>query len=308
MARREVAWRVFAGEFNDADLSYQEEGDRSPNYVVTPLGARANRVFLVGVLTSTENVGTTEDFWRGQVTDPTGVFHVYAGQYDPEAAAKLSELTPPTVVAVVGKARTYSPEEGTTYTSVRPEVIKEVDVSERNRWVLEAAKHTRKRLEAMNQAMEMEEATVDALVRAGFDEAHAEGVVRALEHYGPPAMERYVALVEDALETLLPGSTELRTDFAPAKEWEQEDEAATEDSPGGADGTEADSVGSEVDQADQVLELVEELETDEGAPWEEIVSSAAEQDITEEQVEEALNDLMDRGLVYEPVLGRLKTT
>jgi RPA family protein len=80
--RREVAYRIFAAEFDDADYSYSEsDEDRAPNYVITPTGARANRLFVVGVLTEVETV--SEDVLRARVVDPTGAFVLYAGQYQP---------------------------------------------------------------------------------------------------------------------------------------------------------------------------------------------------------------------------------
>src|SRR5439155_1729906 len=92
---REVAWRLFASEYNDANLEAEGTGERPPSYVVTPLGAKVNRVFVVGVITDVENVGTDgQPMWRARVSDPTGTFHVYAGQYQPEAASALSKLQP----------------------------------------------------------------------------------------------------------------------------------------------------------------------------------------------------------------------
>lgn len=45
------------------------------------------------------------------------------------------------------------------------------------------------------------------------------------------------------------------------------------------------------------------------APWEDVVEHAAKKhQMTEEQVEDALNELMERGRIFEPVLGRLKPT
>ncbi|TLZ92311.1 MAG: hypothetical protein E6J98_05860, partial [Methanobacteriota archaeon] len=106
---REVAWRLFASEYNDANLETEGTGERPPSYVVTPLGAKVNRVFVVGVITDVENVGTDgQPMWRARVSDPTGTFHVYAGQYQPEAASALSKLKPPVFGAIVGKSRIYS--------------------------------------------------------------------------------------------------------------------------------------------------------------------------------------------------------
>jgi len=125
---REVAWRLFASEYNDANLEMDGGGDRAPSYIVTPLGAKVNRVFVVGVITDVENVGTDiQPMWRARVSDPTGTFRIYAGQYQPEAAATLSKLKPPVFGAIVGKSRVYSPEAGSVFTSIRPERIKAVD-------------------------------------------------------------------------------------------------------------------------------------------------------------------------------------
>ena len=61
MARmREVAWRVFADEFNSSSVEMRDEGEYAPAYVLTPLGALVNRVYAVGVLTEVENIGTEE--------------------------------------------------------------------------------------------------------------------------------------------------------------------------------------------------------------------------------------------------------
>ena len=78
--RREVAYRLFAAEFDDASLSYSEsDEERAPNFVVTPTGLRVNRLFAVGVLTEVETIN--EDTLRGRIVDPTGAFVTYAGQY-----------------------------------------------------------------------------------------------------------------------------------------------------------------------------------------------------------------------------------
>ncbi|TLZ71257.1 MAG: hypothetical protein E6K14_07945, partial [Methanobacteriota archaeon] len=157
---REVAWRLFASEYNDANLEVEGGGDRAPSYVVTPLGAKVNRIFVVGVITDVENVGSDmQPMWRARVSDPTGTFNVYAGQYQPEAAASLAKLKPPVFGAIVGKSRVYSPESGAVYTSIRPETIKEVDESVRDYWILEACRSLRKRLDAMGDAVKMDPLT-----------------------------------------------------------------------------------------------------------------------------------------------------
>ncbi|MFC7076247.1 hypothetical protein [Haloarcula halophila] len=184
---REVAHRLFAAEFDDADFSYSEsDEERAPNYVVTPTGARVNRLFVVGVLTEIEQVN--EEVLRARIVDPTGAFVVYAGQYQPDELAFLEGATPPLFVAITGKARTFEPEDGDrVFTSVRPESISEVDADTRDRWVVQAAEQTLDRIGRMAGAKETGLAGDDlrqALLDRDVAEADAAGIALALDHYG----------------------------------------------------------------------------------------------------------------------------
>jgi RPA family protein len=185
--RREVAYRLFAAEFEDADFSYSEsDEERAPNYVVTPTGARVNRLFLVGVLTEVEEAG--EDILRARIVDPTGAFVVYAGQYQPEAQAFFDRAEPPAFVAVTGKARTFQPEDSdVTYISVRPENVNEVDAETRDRWSVGTARQTLSRVATMAGALDREERGEDLrrlLESQGVDIGFAAGIPLAIDHYG----------------------------------------------------------------------------------------------------------------------------
>jgi RPA family protein len=182
---REVACRVFAREFNDATYTFKEsDDDRAPVYVLLPTGQRANRVFVVGTLTETEDVGEDSEYWQGRVVDPNGdTYFTYAGQYQPDAASMLRELEPPEYVAVVGKPRTYETDEGDVNVSIRPESINRVDEATRDRWVVEAADRTVERIQA-------------------FDgEGVNEYAEMAREEYDRP-VATYKRVVEEALESL----------------------------------------------------------------------------------------------------------
>jgi RPA family protein len=184
--RREVAYRVFAAEFDDAEFAYSEsDEERAPNYVVTPTGARVNRLFAVGVLTEVDDVNP--EMVRGRVVDPTGAFVSYAGQYQPDALAFLERADPPTFVALSGKARTFEPDDADViYSSVRPESVNAVDADTRDRWVVTAAERTLDRIGVIAAAIEAE-LTGDelraALAEAGVDDRLADGVALALEYY-----------------------------------------------------------------------------------------------------------------------------
>ena len=165
---RETARRVFATEFNDATYTFKEsDDDRAPVYALLPTGERANRVFFVGTLTETEDVGDDGEYWRGRVVDPTGTFFVYAGQYQPDAAGFLRDAEPPVYVAVVGKPRTFETDDGEVNVSVRPESITEVDAATRDRWVVETAEQTLDRVAAFEDD---DDAAIDEYVRMAREE------------------------------------------------------------------------------------------------------------------------------------------
>jgi RPA family protein len=179
---REVSHRLFAAELKESNLMVKEGSDQySPQYLIIPTGAKVNRVFVVGTLTEKEDMGNEAEFWRGRIVDPTGTFFVTAGKYQPEAAQVLARTTPPEFMAVIGKPSTYTTKEGNVLTSIRAESIQIVDAATRNRWVVDAAMHTAKRLEKLS--------------------GNEPDAVKAREHYSTN-MEAYKAMVSLALESV----------------------------------------------------------------------------------------------------------
>jgi len=221
--RREVAHRILAAEFDDATVSYSAgEGDRAPNYVVTPTGARVNRLFVAGVLTETESVN--ENTLRARIVDPSGAFVTYAGQYQPDERAFLDRAEPPAFAALTGKARTFRPEDSDrVLTSVRPESVNAVDADTRDRWVVTAARTTLDRLAVLRAAMASPlegEALRAALADAGVRPAPADGIPRALTQYGttPAYVEAIRRTATDALAVVAGRRDEVRApDVAPAE-------------------------------------------------------------------------------------------
>ena len=81
MNLREVAWRVFAEEYNSSTLEHTGEGEKPVSYIVTPLGAKVNRMFVVGVVTDIEDLGRAgEAQVQGEGHRPHGhVLHLRRG-------------------------------------------------------------------------------------------------------------------------------------------------------------------------------------------------------------------------------------
>lgn len=306
--QREVAHRVFAEEFNASRHTVKESDDeKAPTFLVTPTGAKVNRAHVVGVCTDVEPVGESGDVHRARISDPTGVFTVYAGQFQPEAAQALADLQPPCFVAVTGKARTYEPEPGSLFVSLRPETITLVEEDVRDQWILDTARRSVERLKAIEQVRGMESPTADALVAAGIRPPVAQGTVLATQGYTLDDTARYWQATCKALEGLLPGGeiTVHTTTEAPSGDTGMEAPTWT---PPAETKEDADPASDALDE--RILAVVQQLEGDTGARWDDILDEAkkAEPPTGGEEVEESLNRLMDKGLVYEPTLGVLRTT
>ena len=270
---REPSWRIFAAEYNDSNHVIHGKEEKAPKYVITPLGAKVNRLFIVGVLTDVENIGKEGIRWRARIADPTGIHNVYAEPFNPEVATILSDMESPSYVAVVGKVRIYEPEEGTLYLSVRAENIKNVDSMVRDYWILQASKNLKMRIDAIRDAMNMDMPSIRQLKQLGYPSKVAEGVVEAIKFYKDIDIEHYEFLLREALS------------YITSEKKEKKD------------------IG---DAEDKMLEIISEMQVEEGVEWDKIIEAAQKIGIEKEIAEEAISSLMDKGIIYEPELGKIK--
>jgi len=294
MMMREPAWRVFSSELNASTHEIKGSEEKSPSYVVSPLGATINRVIVSGVILEKDNIGSEEEpMWRARVQDVFGSFFMSVGRYQPEAAAAMASIEVPAFVTMIGKIRTFTNEEGKTYVSIRPEKVIRVDEAARNRWILASARSMWDRLNIMKDALAVQDPTVDDLVNKGMSQQQASGIITALEVYGFPESSRYLKTIQSAMRLLLP---ERNIDLG-----------LPEDLSNVPDEIDIEASEISADKEDIVLELLDTLNTDgKGTLYSDLQRAAGEQGISDIELEEMTNSLMDKGLVYEPMLGRLK--
>jgi len=300
--KREAAWRVFAGEYNDSTVEIKGEGEMTPSYVVTPLGAKINRLFIIGVLTDVENISESGDLVRGHVSDPTGVFTLYSRQYQQDATNALSSIEVPAFVAVVGKARTYTPEEGSLYVSIRPERVIEVNADTRDRWILETCECTKDRIEAVVEAMKMNQSNAYDLRKLGYSRELSEGIVAALKNYENIDVNKYLTLIRESLQYLTPSRETLPDIKIDEKIDEKKEEEKVKEVETKTDKDDFEEIEN------TVFETIKEIEGKDGASWDAITMKCEKAGLDKDSIEEALTSLMDKGLIYEPILGTIKTT
>ena len=147
------------------------------------------------------------------------------------------------------------------------------------------------------------------LKKLGFNKELTEGISTALENYQNVDLKKYVALIQESLQYLKPGKETLpdtkiekTVEEKPKKtkkKVEKTEETKKEDESQDADFEKIDNT---------VLETIKGIEGQDGAPWDSITEKCEKAGIDKDSIEEALTSLMDKGLVYEPILGTIKST
>ncbi len=182
----EGAIRIFAGEFDQADLSLPAEDDRTSAWVVTPSGAYCRQLFLAGALVSVQDNG---GMLSARLADPTGGFDLQCSSTAP--ADILRRIAPPVFVSVTGRAQLFR-RDGRISRTVRVELVHLIDRITRDRWVVTTAAATLDRLAEMQMA-----------VAGRCDDAR---VRQACSHYAltPGKLDQLAEMVAGALGTVQP--------------------------------------------------------------------------------------------------------
>ncbi len=304
MTIREPAWRVLAQEFLSALEEEKGAGDRAASYLLSPLGARMNRVLMVGILGAAESIGRddSQPFLRAKLTDPTGSVGVTAGGFQPRALAALKAWTATGPALVVGKSHLFRGRDGVAYASVRLEALRSISETEYRLAVLDAAEQTLTRLELVERLRS------DPNVAISPDEVPrgwAEAARAALRRYPTLDRDSFVRGLAQAL-TAVSGEPVAALPTAPP----------TTDRPATARVTRTPPVAPRPAPSAQeralessFLDIVDELSEnspDGYADLGEALERAAGRGLTEVVAEELLNRLEEAGVLEEPVVGKLR--
>ncbi|MDD1729513.1 MAG: nucleic acid-binding protein, partial [Methanospirillum sp.] len=126
-----------------------------------PTGERCNRVFLVGILAEKKKSEGDAVFYQIKVKDPSGLFFVSAGSYQPEAMHQIASIETPTIegthtyVAVIGKPNVFKAPDNRVLVSVRAESVAAVNKSVYDCWILDAATRTLERLDTEGESPDL---------------------------------------------------------------------------------------------------------------------------------------------------------
>ena len=212
MQERQIAYRVLPPELADSTEIYVEDerDEKSPKYLISPLGAMINRIFISGVLSNIqEKISSDGDTYYTARINTFGRwgYLITAGRYQPEIASKLANLQEndgEEYVAIVGKVRLLPPREGYSRPtiSVKPENLTVVDEDTYNFWLLEACRHTIMRIKANIIAGNIPNPSEEILTGEGIPEFLAKGIILARDRYGGANLGRYISMVRGILDGL----------------------------------------------------------------------------------------------------------
>ncbi len=316
---RPVAHRALASEIVNSTI-YEKPGDKQPNWLVTPLGTRMNKVVVAGVVTSIEDKSpdTSSHFWQVDLQDLTGSVRISAGtRFGPNQAADLlAEVSPGDPVLFIGKTTCYEPEEGRTFMQVNAFAAVKIAKDEYDSFMGEAFHYFAERFGSLQQVPEGTEDALDKILTEVRDGLRNRLNLAPQEpvKVDVPATVVETPQVEPAEEAPLTDPVESVAEEAPAEPVQATQAAPTVEATPAPTGEapEAPPASQELhkDAAFQakVTELIKAHEADPATKgennWDALLAGLKEYG-DDDTIEEALNGLMDEGVVYEPTLGRL---
>jgi uncharacterized protein len=304
MTLREPAWRVTARELESSLEEERGTGDRAASYLISPFGARMNRVALAGELSPAEPVGRDDPptFWRARLSDPSGAIAVTAGSFQPRAMAQLRAAAQVRPAIVVGKVHLFRGRDGVAYISVRAEALRSVAEAEERSLLADVVRQTLDRLDLLERLEREPATTPESLVAEGVPRAWIDAARESLRRY--PTVDRAAfrrelagAIRHVAGETapsanppgIPPGVTVTRAPPprppAPPPTAEQREEEAA---------------------FLTLLDEIADVSVDGYADLKEVLGRLAAQGVVADRAEVVLNRLEEEGAVEEPIVGKLR--
>ncbi len=302
MTFREPAWRVVARELESSLEEERGVGERAASYVLSPFGARMNRILLSGTLSPPEPIGRdpAQPFWRSRLSDPTGTLAVTAGSFQPRAMAQLRASTGPRSVILVGKVHLYRGRDATAYLSVRAEGLRTVGETEERAVLADAVGQTLDRLDLMDRLSQNPPVAPALLAGEGVPAIWIAAAQESMRRY--PSADRVqfrrelqaaarrvagIAVAENSPE--LPPTVQIRRDPPPLHR----------DAPSAAERAEESLVLEFLDQ-------VAEASLDAYADRRELLARVGSRGLGADRAEVVLTRLEDEGVVEEPIVGKLR--
>jgi uncharacterized protein len=310
MTGRELAWRVLAGELNASTAEEKGSGEKSPSYVVSPLGARMNRVLVVGTITPLDRPGTgpAAGFVRARLTDPTGTVPVTSSSFQPQGQVDLESISEPTRVLLVGKAVLSRGSAATPFPSVRAETVRPVPDVDYQTLAAEAATQTLDRLDLVLRLRTASPPTDADLARAGISPFWVRGARASVTRYPTLDPTPYYQSIRAVLVALRATPATEPPAVAPLRRGEFAPEVVrvVHARPVPAAPSLPPSLRSLEGRLLEILDELAEESPDGYADMDELAERAARHGLEGDRMEELLNYLSENGTLEEPLVGKFR--
>jgi len=254
-----------------ANGKYHQQEGFEPNYLITPRGVRVSRILAVATVVDSF---VNDDETYGALTIDDGTETIRLKMF--QDLEELDGLEEGDMVKVVGKVREYEDE-----IYIQPELLQQAGVKDELLYYLETKQIHDEWQEAIDKAQEMQDSDrsdediLQELQGMGLEEEDAEAIIEYLS-------------VDQQFDT---GQSVDSPQATVTERGQRSQRPQTEDE------SEDDNVQQEI------LELIDELDSGDGADYTAIIGEA---DRSEDEVEDAINDLLSDGTCYEPKPGRIK--
>ncbi len=300
MSRREPAWRVTTHELRSATQEERGSGDRAATYLLSPFGARMNRVLIAGALSAAEPLGRDDPptFWRSRLDDPVGSVIVTAGSFQPRAMVQLRRAPPGRPALVVGKVHLYRGRDGSTSVSVRAEAVRPVSEAEERTTLAEIVRQTLDRLDVLER-LAREPGTTD-------EELRSRGTPQLWVHGAREALRRYPEAERTGLRELLGAVVQRIAGLGPVSPLPVGAVTVSVDPAPPVRPTSSEAERAEESAFLDLVDAVAEGSADGYADLRELFRQLADRGVTAGQAEAVLGRLEEGGAVEEPVVGKLR--
>ena len=280
------------------------EGDRAATYLVSPFGARMNRVLLSGTLSPAEPIGRDESqpFWRARLTDPSGAVAVTAGSFQPRAMAQLRSSNSARPAIVVGKVHLYRGRDGVGYVSVRAEAVRFVAETDERSVLADVVRQTLDRLDLVERIEKGPSVADDRLVADGAPRPWVRAAREALRRY--PSVDRAAFRHElrAAVRHVAGDSGPVASSIGPAPTVTITRAPPARPPPPPPSTAERAEESAFLDQLDEIADI----SADGYADLKELLGRVAERGMSADHAEAVLNRLEEEGVIEEPIVGKLR--
>lgn len=268
--KRVPAKWIFSKELKDTTfIEEKSEEERGKPFIVTPLGTRAKRVLISGVVTSRNS---EENLTKVTISDDVGSFYIsaFSNDFNIEQKAMLDSVETNDIVTIMGRINPFVTNEGVYYYNINPEIVVKSDETARSFWSIRAAHIAKRKLYAIREALKSESQDMENLLKLGYTEEEAECAIRAKGHYKDYDYQKFEEVISG-----ISGSAQVKQEVVASK--------------------------------DLILGYIKNNDTDgKGCRYEDIIIAASNQGIDQSNVDEALNVLGSEGEIYEVSLKRYK--